>query len=220
MSKNEFLNQLEALLYDISKEEREEALTYYREYIEDAGLENEEAIVNELGSVESLAKEIKKGSGSEESYRTFKAPEVRSTANQRRQQASTPKKDNTLTIILAVVLAIVLCPVWLPLLLGCFGIIIGIWAAAFGLLIGITVTGIALLVAAVAILVFAFMNVLSSPLTGFSLLGVALVIAGLGILFCLLIGWFCTTVIPLMMKGISSLFQKIFPSKGKKSNTI
>ena len=43
MSKNEFIDRLAQLLADIPPEERDEALTYYREYIEDAGLENEEA---------------------------------------------------------------------------------------------------------------------------------------------------------------------------------
>ena len=41
MSKEEFLSELEGLLAGLSEQERDEALTYYREYIEDAGLENE-----------------------------------------------------------------------------------------------------------------------------------------------------------------------------------
>ena len=45
MSKNEFLNQLSILLSDVSPEERDEVLAYYREYIEDAGFENEEALL-------------------------------------------------------------------------------------------------------------------------------------------------------------------------------
>ena len=55
MSKNEFLDQLSILLSDISPEERDEAIAYYREYIEDAGLENEEAIMEELGTPEEVA---------------------------------------------------------------------------------------------------------------------------------------------------------------------
>ena len=47
MSKNEFLDQLSILLSDVSPEEKEEVLAYYREYIEDAGLENEEAILED-----------------------------------------------------------------------------------------------------------------------------------------------------------------------------
>ena len=67
MSKNEFIDRLAQLLADVSPEERDEALTYYREYIEDAGLENEEAILQELGSPEEIAAAIKVDSDSRSS---------------------------------------------------------------------------------------------------------------------------------------------------------
>ena len=50
MNKNEYLDRLSKLLADISYEEHEEALSYYREYIEDAGIENEQRIIEELGT--------------------------------------------------------------------------------------------------------------------------------------------------------------------------
>lgn len=70
MSKNEFIDRLAQLLADVSPEERDEALTYYREYIEDAGLENEEAIMQELGSPEEIAAAIKGDSD----YRSSRQP--------------------------------------------------------------------------------------------------------------------------------------------------
>lgn len=41
MNRLEFMQQLEALLSDISQGEREEALQYYNDYLNDAGVENE-----------------------------------------------------------------------------------------------------------------------------------------------------------------------------------
>lgn len=38
MSKEEFLAELEACLSDLSKEEQEEALAYYQDYLEEAGM--------------------------------------------------------------------------------------------------------------------------------------------------------------------------------------
>jgi len=61
MNKNEYLDRLSKLLADISYEEHEEALSYYREYIEDAGIENEQRVIEELGSPEHLAQEIREG---------------------------------------------------------------------------------------------------------------------------------------------------------------
>lgn len=59
MRREEFTWQLETLLADISEEEKQEALSYYRSYFEDAGEENEERILRELESPEKVAATIK-----------------------------------------------------------------------------------------------------------------------------------------------------------------
>lgn len=59
MNRSEFMKKLELLLADISSEEREEALQYYRDYFEDAGMENEAEVIRELGSPEKVAATIK-----------------------------------------------------------------------------------------------------------------------------------------------------------------
>ena len=59
MNKNLFLEELRRLLSDLPPEEREQAITYYEDYFEDAGTENEQAILEELGSPQELARQIK-----------------------------------------------------------------------------------------------------------------------------------------------------------------
>lgn len=59
MNQETFLNQLEGLLSDIPEDERREALEYYRCYFEDAGIENEESVLEELVSPERVAQTIK-----------------------------------------------------------------------------------------------------------------------------------------------------------------
>lgn len=59
MNRIEFMEQLELLLSDIPTEEKEEALEFYINYFEDAGVENEEQILKELGSPEKVARTIK-----------------------------------------------------------------------------------------------------------------------------------------------------------------
>lgn len=61
MNKDIFLAQLEKLLYEIPKEERDEAMEYYRSYFDDAGLENEAAVLEDLGSPQQIAASIKEG---------------------------------------------------------------------------------------------------------------------------------------------------------------
>ncbi len=59
MTKLEFMKELECLLLDIPLEEREEALKYYNGYFEDAGEDQEEGIITELGSPKQVADIIK-----------------------------------------------------------------------------------------------------------------------------------------------------------------
>lgn len=54
MNRDEFMKELEYLLSDIPEEEKEDALNYYRDYLEEAGEQEEEAI-REFGSPERIA---------------------------------------------------------------------------------------------------------------------------------------------------------------------
>lgn len=55
MSRQEFINELENLLANIPEKDRQEAIQYYQDYFEDAGVENEEQIIHELGTPERVA---------------------------------------------------------------------------------------------------------------------------------------------------------------------
>lgn len=61
MSRWEFMRQLEELLSDISPNEREEALQYYNDYFNDAGRENENEVIEALGTPEQVAKIVRDG---------------------------------------------------------------------------------------------------------------------------------------------------------------
>ena len=55
MNRQEFLNELENLLQNIPVADRQEAIQYYADYFEDAGIENEAQVINKLGSPERVA---------------------------------------------------------------------------------------------------------------------------------------------------------------------
>lgn len=61
MSRWEFMSRLEELLSDISPSEREEALQYYNDYFNDAGKENEQSVMEALGTPEQVAEIVKEG---------------------------------------------------------------------------------------------------------------------------------------------------------------
>ncbi len=229
MSKNEFLNQLSLLLSDVSPEERDEVLAYYREYIEDAGFENEEAILEELGTPESVAAEIKSGMLNKNnqdinySSNTVKdSPEPYGTAQSQQneqtysynygntaQHPPAPKnKQNPVLIILAIIAIILLSPVWIGLLGGLFGILVGIFGTLLGLIFGFGVAGLICFIVGIVVFITGFPTMFHNPLAGIACLGAGLVVTALGILFLLFTGWICIGLIPWIIRSISSLFHK------------
>ncbi len=60
MTRQEYMKELEFLLCGISEGEREEALQYYNDYFDDAGVENEEEVIATLGEPKLVAENIRK----------------------------------------------------------------------------------------------------------------------------------------------------------------
>lgn len=60
MNREDFMNQLESLLQSITSTEREEAIQYYNDYFDDAGSENEQAVIEALGNPARVAENIKR----------------------------------------------------------------------------------------------------------------------------------------------------------------
>lgn len=59
MTKQEFLQRLEVQLADVTEEERAEAIRFYEEYFDEAGPEQEQKVLLELGSPDKVAAIIK-----------------------------------------------------------------------------------------------------------------------------------------------------------------
>lgn len=61
MSRETFMKELEYLLQDIGEEERSDALSYYGDYLDEAGPEKEEEVLKEFGSPERVAALVRAG---------------------------------------------------------------------------------------------------------------------------------------------------------------
>lgn len=182
MTKQEFLQRLNRLLADVTQEEREEALRYYEEYFDEAGPEQEQAVLAELGSPEKVAAIIKAnvpGSRIPPRYQTQSAGQAAGAAAGAAQYANppqypgaAPKSDNrTLFWVVVVAAALILSPLWLSVL----GTVLGILAA-------VAITGAALAFSGVAMVIAGIVVVVKGFLTLWTGVGTALLVAGLGVL--------------------------------------
>ncbi len=213
MNRVDFMKQLESLLQNISPGEREEALQYYNEYFDDAGAENEQAVIEALGNPAKVAENIKRdinGRGDAGSQR----PQNRAVIQYQQTATSTqqsPQKESipTWALVLIIIGAILLSPAALGIAGGGLGTLVGIIVGWFALIFGFGVTALALFVVLLVLLVVGIMCMWADPLAGVALLGGGLVCGALSILFFMLTVAMAGIVTPAVFKGICKLFNKL-----------
>ena len=197
MNKNEFLKKLESELADISPEERENALLYYRNYFEDAGPENEEKLISQLDLLHNIALEIKRDLGfvsvanaSENDKSTDNTNTQNAKAN---DNSSKPFFEKTFSIgslnmplWLFIVLVIILSPVILSAISGIFGTLVGIVFSVIGIAIAFFAASVAIIVAGFGLIIGGIGSIISaSVFSGILLAGAGMLLIGLGILLLL-----------------------------------
>lgn len=236
MSRWEFMRRLEELLSDISPSEREEALQYYNDYFNDAGKENEQEVMQALGTPEQVAQTVKEGLGdgsgagfftengfSSNSTTTQNEIVKRTDENNSGSQANqtveskntSDKKDMpTWAIVLIIVTCVLFSPAILGFLASAVAFLFSLVVAIFSLVLGLGITAIVLYVVAIGLIIGGFCSIVSSPLAAVALIGAGCVCAGLGILFMLLTVFLAGKCIPAIFQGIGYIFKKIFGKKG------
>lgn len=225
MSREEFMRQLEALLTDISEEEKREALSYYRSYFEDAGEENEERILKELESPEKVAATIKADLGMEQSpengtytehgyederFEQKQTVDLKKKAGQGKQSSRSVYDENrTLKIILIVAVVILTSPVWGGLLTGFLGTVVGITVGVVAAAGALYISGGVLL--GIGIGQFA----VGSVAVGFALAGAGMIVWAIAVLLTVFGVWVCGKAVPWICNILGRLWRSIFHTMRK-----
>ena len=235
MDRLEFMKQLESLLGDIPATEREEALQYYNDYFDDAGCDNEQEVLEALGSPERVAGNIKSdlnmNNGNVQAHANDRALILygeetldgasdnvsASGAEMLSCDTSDSAKDTTSgsglsngMIVLIVVLCVLASPVLIGIASGLIGGIVGIVAAWFSLMLGFGVTAVALLIVFMVLAVVAVIGFFTEPMAGVALLGGSMICGGLGILLLMLTVAMVGIATPAIGGAIVTLVKKIF----------
>jgi len=235
MNKNDFIKQLENELSDVSPEERENALLYYKNYFEDAGPENEEKLISELNSPREIAEEIKRdlgfvpisnSEGSNSANKSSSADSFNGQNEKINENSSKPFFEKTFSIgsltmplWLFIVLLIILSPIILPAISGVFGTLVGIVFSVIGIAIGFFAASIAVIIAGIALIIGGIGSMISSSIfTGIFLAGTGLLLIGIGIFMLLFslqlfIAWI-PQFVRWIIKSIKGLVKKSPSQKG------
>ena len=196
MNRQEFMERLEYLLRGIPASEREDALAYYNDYFDEAGVENEYQVIQELGSPEQVAQTI--------------LTDVQQAAYQNTQdtysagQTAEKKKMSASTKVLLVIVIILTFPLWIGIVAGVFGTVVGLIGAAFGIAIGIAGAAVGLIGGGVLGTIRGIAIFAQNPVEGLASIGFGVFLVALGLLLVLLCVWCLGVWLP---KGIRALVQ-------------
>ncbi|MFI3177215.1 MAG: DUF1700 domain-containing protein [Eubacteriales bacterium] len=215
MNKQLFMNELETLLRDVPESEKEEAIQYYQDYFEDAGEECEAVVLEELGTPEEVASQIKTTLyESGESYEYGEQgiqngtiqndTRVRIVKNGEHHQDTKEKGSNTLVNIMLIVLAIFTFPVWFSVVASGVAVIFSVIIALLSIVLAtilLVITGVLLCIAGIPAL-------FTRPLAGFTMIGVGLFMTGIFLFALIGMIWIVKYAIPAMIRGIVWLCKK------------
>ena len=162
MNRLEFMKELARLLDDLPREEKIEILKYYNGYFDDAGQENEAAIIEELGSPAKVAASVKAGmdeSSADHVEFTEKGVNDEKTVHEyeekqtyREEKYSTEKygagrqrERNGWKAIAIICLVLLTFPLWITVLALLAAACVGLIMAVFGIALAVVICMIAFL---------------------------------------------------------------------------
>ena len=196
MNKNDFISELRDKLLCVPYEEREAAIRYYEEFFDDAGVENEDSVISQLGSPEKVAQTILADVGQ------FSSPPPVISA-----------KKQPIPVWAIVLIAVFAIPVGIPLLGAAFGIVVGFLGAAFGIVISIVALVLGLIISGIVLFSYGIALLFTTPLVGMATLGAGLIVTGLGILALIPTLLLFTKGIPACIRFFVLILRKLFVRK-------
>ena len=219
MNRVEFMSQLERLLWDIPESDRQDALCYYNDYFDEAGVENEAQIIQKLGSPGKVAATIKadlNAHGNEQGeytecgdYKDHAEMNQNPPANRAGNGQGVKQKRN-IPWPLIIVLLIFASPVLIGIGGGVLGSILGIICSVFGVFIAVLICGAAFLVAGFVCMVVGVVRMFLSPVEGLITAGVGSIVLAVGILLTLLSAWCVFKWLPALFRWVIGLIQRLF----------
>lgn len=223
MNKVEFIEELKKRLEGLPSEEIENAINYYSEYFEDAGIDDETDVTISLGTAKEVAEqiileyslrnseEIVKVNLSKDNENKYNEDE-HNTKYFSNEEYNKKEKKSKLPIILIAILAVLASPLLLGLGIGAVATIFGLAISLFAIVISIIFGGGAFILGGiVCIIASIFAGAQSGVPTTILFIGLSLIIIGIGIMFL----WLSINGFKLLILACKKLIAKITKRGGK-----
>jgi uncharacterized membrane protein len=244
MNKREYLSQLRDLLSCLPVEDQMDALLFYQTYFEDAGAENEQSVIEELGSPEDVARKIiaEQGivepvesattsgtyteestsdcgsyyeSANEQSNHTDKTTDAHSSGLKAKlDNWDFYQEHKSGCIFLLILSAIFTLPLWGGIFGGIFGLIMGVFGILIGLFAAVFAIAIGCFVGGIACIVAGVAILVPTCGLGLFVIGIGLLLLALSALAWSFSGILCFQFLPWLCRSIAGLFRKTTPTVG------
>lgn len=168
MNRQEFMYRLAAELSKMPRDEMRAAMEYYDEYFDEAGPEREQEAIQELGSPEKIAAQIK----ADYAMRQLGEPGM----------GRSPRKG--LRAFLWVILGVFAAPVALPVAIALGVCVLAVFICLFAVAISLIIAFGATCVSGIALVGVGIAGLSGSVTAGIMLIGMGLVSAGITAILC------------------------------------
>lgn len=241
MNRIEFMTELAALLQDVPVEERRDAMKYYNDYFDDAGEENEQQVVEELGSPAKVAATIKEDPGSspkeygeftETGYTDsrFEHKEMPAGREARENEyrygsgdyqghnyggdaQTPPRTNNVLKVFLIILLVIVGLPIILPVSIAIIAVVFAAGVTLLAVFASLVIASVAVAFAGVCVFIAGLVSLVPELAVGFALIGTGIILTVCGIVATVASVRLCMIVLPGIIRGIVWVIGRPFQRK-------
>lgn len=193
MNKDEYLEELRHRLKGINEKELEDAICYYDEYFEDAGVENEQQVMLDLGTPVKLAAQIRANG-------TIQRQNERCERNN--YSHNRPLKN-----IGIIVLGIFALPIALPLGFAAIILVFAAFLVVAAVLLALLVTVASSILVAIPLIINGCMN-MATPGNACIAIGTGLIMIAIGLLVFVGIFKLSGKLIPAFTGMFAHLYQK------------
>ena len=209
MTRKEYMEQLKKYLKRLPKEDYDNSIEYFSEYFDEAGPENEQQVMEELGEPKEAARELLLNL-LEESAGDSKGSNGEKTAA---FSSSEKKKRSPGKIILLAFLVLCASPVSLALLTGALGVLFAVVVVIASVIFSLGVTCVATVSGGIMIAGFGATLIFKSVAAACMMVGGGFLMAGSGVLIGVLTVYICKWC----ATGIGRLVNRFVRKKVQKS---
>ena len=227
MNRIDFMRRLELLLSDLPENERREAVQYYNDYFNDAGVENEEEVLESLGTPEEVAGSIReglreeareKGEFSEKGFKQDGQKQEKKDAGNRYRAEGRKKGMSASAVALIVICCLVASPVLIPLAITLIVVLAVLGAVFISLVLVFLLVGVVCIVSGVIAFFGSLTELFLAPASAVMGIGMSLIAVGAGILLTMLLVFVISKIFPAAFcktaDWVSGLFHKKGGNKG------